>query len=107
MAYHMHTIFLVHVTLELGDDGHEVEARIDYSVSRARPATLEEPSEEASVSIDRITIDGSDAPGWLFEMAESDQALLDELMAHAADTEEHARDRAADERREDLRMEGR
>jgi hypothetical protein len=107
MAYTMHTPFVVHVSQELGDDGHEIQARINYSVTPARAATLEEPAEEAGVWINAVTIDGSDAPGWLFEMVDLDQALRAELLAHAADCDEGAREDAAEARREELGMEGR
>lgn len=103
MAYTMHTVFLVHVCDQIGDDGHEVKARINYSVSNGYSATLEEPGSGPEVSINSISVDGINAPGWLFEMAETDEGLLNELIAHAADTDEHARDEAADRRREELR----
>lgn len=107
MAYTMHTSFVVHVNNELGDDGHEVQARINYSVSKGYPDTFEEPGWGPSVSINALTADGTDAPGWLIGMAEEDDGLIAELLAHAADTDEHARDQAADARREEQMLERR
>jgi hypothetical protein len=103
MAYTMHTSFIVHVNHELGDDGRDVAAKINYSVDKGYPATLEEPGCGPEVSINSISVDGINAPGWLFNMAAEDEALLSELLAHAADTDEDARDRAYEARREELR----
>jgi hypothetical protein len=105
MAYTMHTSFVVHVSNELGDDGHDIDAKIAYTVSKGYPDTWEEPGCGPSVSIHAIYIDGGYAPGWLIGMAEEDEALAAELLAHAADTDEHARDQAADARRDDMRTE--
>lgn len=101
MPYTMHTSFVVHVCDQIGDDGHDIEAVIGFSVHPARAATLEEPAEDASVSIHNIYVDGSYAPGWLFEMAEKDDGLTAELLDHAVDTDEYDRDQAYDARRED------
>lgn len=103
--YTMHTSFTVHLTHELGDDGHDVEACIKYRVYPGRAATLEGPAEGASVCIQTIHLDGSatEAPAWVYAMAEADGALTNELLAWAADRDEHARDEAADHRRETLR----
>lgn len=105
MSYLMHAAFTVHLKLELGDEGHELKARINYSVSKGYPDTREQPGCGPSVSINAISVDGINAPGWLFAMAEADEALTAELLQHAADTDEHDRDQAADSRREELRME--
>lgn len=105
MTYTMHTQFIVHVTHELGDDGHDVNAKIVYTVDRGYPATLQDPGCGPSVSISDVYVDGVVAPSWLAGVAEDDAGLIAELLAHAADCDEHARDQAADARREELQME--
>lgn len=106
MAYTMHTQFTVHVCHELGDDGHDVDAKIAYSVDLGYPDTLEEPGCGPTVSINAIYIDGGFAPAWLIGMAEEDASLIEELLVHAADCEEIARDQVADARREDALTSG-
>jgi hypothetical protein len=105
MSYTMHTSFRVHVSDELGDDGHEIPARIIYSVMQGYPDTLEEPGCGPTVSINSIDIGGISAPGWLFSMVENDEGLANELLTHAAETDGHARDQAADARRDERMME--
>lgn len=43
-------------------------------------------------------------PEWIFSVLYSDADLHAELLSNAADDDEHARDQAADARREDMRM---
>lgn len=101
MAYTMHTQFTVHVSHELGDDGHDVNAKIAYSVDLGYPDSLEEPGWGPTISINGIYIDGGYAPAWLIGIAEQDANLTEELLRHAADCEEIARDQAADARRDE------
>jgi hypothetical protein len=105
MSYTMHTTFVVNLTFDLGGDGHDLSVRINYSVSKGYADTLEEPGCGPSVSINSISAGGADAPAWLWAMAEADESLTGELLAHAADCDERARDDAADARRDDLMME--
>lgn len=91
-------------------DQHSVDLTIRFTVHPGCKATLEEPGEGPSVSIQAATIitkmgtqlqREDDAPDWMWPFLEKDEALQAELLAHAADLEEYARDYAADARRED------
>jgi hypothetical protein len=99
-------------------DPHEVTLTLKYTVSRGYAATLEEPGEGPSVSLQTATITATpqangqlrrayDAPDWLWPFLEGDEALHAELLAHAADDDEYARDQAADGRREERMLEDR
>lgn len=101
MTYSMHTQFIVHLTDELGYDGHDVPALILYSVNKGYPATQEEPSFGPTVSISEIIVDGKAAPAWIFRIAEDDGSLTAELLSHAADCDERAYDRATEARRDE------
>lgn len=101
MPYTMHTQFTVHVSDQLGDDGHDVNATITYSVDLGYPDSFEEPGCGPTVSISAIYIDGGYAPAWLIAIAEQDNGLTEELLKHASDCEEYRRDQAADARREE------
>ena len=101
MTYAMHTQFILHMTQELGDDGHDVSAKIIYTVSKGYADTLEEPGCGPSVSISDIYIDGAPAPSWMSAIAEDDAGLAAELLSHAADCDERARDQAADARHDE------
>src|SRR5206468_2406556 len=99
-------------------DQHEVALTLKYAVSRGYAATLEEPGEGPSVSIESATITSTPqangqlarayaAPDWLWPFLEGDEALHAELLAHAADDDEYARNQAADARRKERMLEHR
>jgi hypothetical protein len=113
MPYTMHTGVIFTLTDDIDREEHEAKLRLKFRVYPARAATMTEPGEAASVSIQEADIEHGTglgrqfipAPPWLWPALESDQRLHAELLAHAADTDEYARDRAADARREEMMME--
>jgi hypothetical protein len=95
-------------------DEHHIPLELRYTVYPGCEPPLEQPGEGPSTSIQRATIGGRfhplgahDAPSWLWSYLEGDEALLAEMLAHAAAANEYARDQAADARREERRLEER
>ena len=87
---------------------------IRYTVYPGCEPTLEQPGEGPSASIQSASLGGAfhplgahDAPAWLWSYLEGDEALNGELLAHAAQTDEYARDQAADARRDERKLEAR
>lgn len=91
---------------------HDVELVIKYRVSPGCEPTREQPGEGPTVSIESAILRSlhvmpttyEDAPRWLWPYLEDDEALTAELLAHAAASDEYARDQAADARREERRL---
>lgn len=95
-------------------DEHSVDLTIHYTVSPGCRATFEQPGEGPTVSIQGATITSAigtklqredDAPDWMWPFLEKDAALAAELLAHAEDADEYARDQAAEARREERLLE--
>ena len=93
---------------------HHFPIVIRYTVYPGCAPTLEQPGEGPNASIQSASIGGAfhplgahDAPAWLWSYLEGDESLQAELLAYAADMNEHARDQAADAKREEQRLEKR
>jgi len=89
---------------------HDVFLTLRYSVHPGCEPTREQPGEGPSVSIHSATVRSLsqtmsrweyDAPEWLWPHIEDDAALEAELLTHAAQQDEAARDSAADMHREE------
>lgn len=89
-------------TIETVRDGREVEATIEYRVSKYRPQSLNEPAEYPTPEICEILIDGVPADPLAFEEI-SDQVSDDWLVSEAAEQAAAAADDAADYQLERLR----
>lgn len=105
----LHTL-KTHLRLSLGGvDEHEVDARVSYWFTPAWPQSSMDPGSDASVEIDNIQIANGreyhSLPDWLVDAFRDDETLLADCLADKAESDEYAREQAADARREDLRME--
>lgn len=84
---------------------HELEAVFTYRVVPGCGASLEGPAEPASVEIDRLVLRDVQGrterpcPIWLHEALCEDEGTLRHLLDDANETDEAARDDAADARR--------
>lgn len=115
MAYTYKTGLLFTLSDSVDAKEHDVELVIKYRVSPGSAPTREQPGEGPSVSIESATIRSlyimptthEPAPGWLWPYLNGfaeDEALIAELLAHAENADEAARDQAADARREERRL---
>jgi hypothetical protein len=95
---------------------YDVDLTIRFTVTPGAEATREEPGYGPSVEIrDAYVLSGigtikrseENAPDWLWPFLERDEDLAAELLAHAQQQDEYARDQADDARREELMMEER
>lgn len=90
--------------------GTEIELKmvVTFSVHPGSPATPEQPPEPASVEVDKIRFfDGTDElelPWSVGDRFTSADGFKDWLMGEASESDEYARDQAADARREEMRM---
>lgn len=111
--YKYQTGILFTLSDAVGAAEHDVRLTLKYTVYPGCAPTLEQPGEGPSVSIQSATVYSHiatfrreyDAPEWLWPYLESDEALVAELLAHAANADEYARDQAADARREERTLE--
>lgn len=107
----LHTL-KTHLRLSLGGvEEHEVDARVSYWFTPAWPASSMDPGSGATVEIDNIQIaNGKDfhgLPGWLVDAFRDDEELIADCLADKAESDEYAREQAADARREERFLEGR
>lgn len=87
--------------LSLADGGEkEIPLSIKFKVWPARGATLEEPSEDASVEILSVLSNGNALPELLDEFITEDEGLQASLLQHWADDQQEAAEYAAEQRRE-------
>lgn len=104
----LHTL-KTHLRISLGGIAeHEVEARVSYWFTRAWPQSSMDPGSDATVEIDNIQIangrDYHSLPGWLVDSFRDDETLIADCMADKAESDEYARDQAADARREEMML---
>ena len=95
------------------DCGTEIELKmvVNFTVHAGSKATEIDPPEEPSVEIDSIRFfDGNDEltlPWSIGDRFISEDGFKSWLLSEAAETEEYARECAAEARAEDARLEGR
>ena len=86
----------------------EVEAVIDFTVTRFRAATLEEPEESAMAEVSNFRIrkpktgEWLSCPAWISDAFEGDEAFMRWLVSEAGEQDEYARECAAEARREEF-----
>jgi len=100
----------LHLALWEGGGEVEVEAVIEFTVTKFAPATMEQPEEPpmAEVSSFRIrkpkTGEWLTSPAWISDAFEGDESFMNWLVSEAADQDENARDRAAEDRADERRL---
>jgi hypothetical protein len=108
LTYTYQTSFTLRLSgLDCGD--HHVPLEIVYTVRPGSEATSEQPAEEATVGISKVTLTGKDgtryrAHDWLWEILVGDKDLGDELIAEANAADEAAADAHGDAMRSRLRV---
>ncbi len=95
---------------------HDVELIVRYTVRPGCEVTREQPGEGPSIEFSSATISQGyglvgfgrknyDAPDWLWTFIEKDEELQAELLSHAEQMDEYARDQVADAKREEQMLE--
>lgn len=100
----LHT-FSTHIRLSLGSiEEHEVEAHVSYWFTPAWPQSRDDPGCDAVVEIDNIQLKHGKEyhllPAWLVDAFANDETLIADCLADKAESDECARDEAADARRD-------
>lgn len=105
MAYQAKTA--LHLALWEGGGEVEVEAVIDFTVTKFRAASMDGPEEPpmAEVKLFRLrkpkTGELLATPAWISDAFEGDESFMNWLVSEAAEQDAHARDCADDARREE------
>jgi len=100
----------LHLALWEGGGEVEVEAVIDFTVTKFRVATMEGPEEPPMAEVTNFRIrkpktgEWLTCPAWISDAFESDDSFMGWLISEAADQDEYARDCAAEARAEDRRL---
>lgn len=100
----------LHLALWEGGGEVEVEAVIEFTVTKFAPATLEQPEEPAMAEVSSFRIrkpktgEWLTSPAWISDAFECDESFMNWLVSEAADQDEAGRESAA-ELRAELRAE--
>lgn len=101
----------LHLALWEGGGEVEVEAVIDFTVTKFSPATLEQPEEPAMAEVSNFRLrknktgEWLTCPAWISDAFEGDESFMIWLVSEAADQDLAGRESAAEARAEDRRME--
>ena len=99
--------YLDPIYIDARDGGYiEASAEISYVVTWPYPASHGQPYEDASAEIQAVRLlrgnEALDLPQWLSDLITEGDRLTDELLTHAREVDEAARDDAADQKRQTM-----
>lgn len=114
--YIYRTDFMFSLSAGVNAAEHNLVLVLQYTVSPGCEATRDQPGEGSVVIVADAHIESGQGtiyrrtevvPNWLWPFIEGDEELQAEMLAHAAELDEYARDQAADAKREEQMLEAR
>ena len=85
MTYHYETELMFSIT---DGEQHVLPITIEYSVHRGCRETRDYPGEPDTVEIDKIIIDDSTTPQWVYDLADKSKYIIGLLEDHARECRE-------------------